>query len=677
MGAKVHSLRDCRAVPLFPCFCGDDGAVGAVTTDRYSCTQYESPYWQCNLQLDCLPMQFRRLGPRSRALVMSLYRAIVERFFIMRATGTRSTRPTTFGSFAFDSVFLKCNTDPCKMDLAGRNRKRAFGQIFRDTFDTLISSGYDSIRRHRCVGETFFYPATPFLCWGENPYGFIECRSWFSDLSPLDWDASRYKWTNYGARPWTYDFSMDCGPFICAHDRALRMSAFRCAYLAAGYCDDGSCAALCLARRCGRNAFSQGCDSMYGSTGRGECYPQGCSLPSLVAGRLCRIKSQSGSYAGRKFNLPALLTALRILSPVNAQTVKRPFAAGFPHVHISAKRWLGMAYDNSCRKICEANAEVRSFTCEIVYYPNIRFNAGLSFGPGGVTVPRIKFYYNYADRVLCAGQTHTDPATLECIMRWDVRPVYCGAVEQGNACVNFHLLVPSVKPGQTRFAFGGPAYPAKWAVSEGDVAFGAVSAFATDGDGHRKWIAKFTCRPCLTLGNCGDLMSVLATAVIWAGLAKFQQEAMSQRCQPNTFCLTCPATTPAAVFNEMGPTYQDWSRTLQNLRAHAACASQAARTPIIAYCQVRAYDCGGGLFDFWGLTPDTHDWVPLIDVLDNTWVHIGGAPGGGVSYDYKYIEEESCSVEIRHPWSVAQKTMQFGGFFGTFIFKNKAARQTQ
>ena len=88
---SVCSRADTRSAPLFACICGDSGAVERFMTNVFNC---DATLQACFLS--CVPTQFQRLGKDSRALVMSLYRAIVERLGIMRARGDCASRPAAF-----------------------------------------------------------------------------------------------------------------------------------------------------------------------------------------------------------------------------------------------------------------------------------------------------------------------------------------------------------------------------------------------------------------------------------------------------------------------------------------------------------------------------------------------------------------------------------------------------
>ena len=889
---KIRSYKDCRAVPLFPCICGDDGTVGAFGAENFAyrchdvlirgechleprycnrCIGYYGdpyPHWDCTvdppvycgcycdpcsayshfecvcvgtcatytcscqytvgyMELQCVPNEFKRLGPKSRALVMSFYRAIIERFYIMRATGCDCERPSgdTRG-FGFDSLFLAGNECPDKRALAGENHRRTFGGTFRDALEYLANSAYVQSGQTSSKCGVHFYPFTPYTGNLDRVSAFMQCAREYANGQPITWwpanPSSRpyYKilgdsctacleaiWTldnsmqsdirfhlvfnNVSPRPLLRDIAAAYRAYMCANDDICRYVGWRlCAELPDEHLKSISTCGASDLSRCNINSFDEAIHRFF----------------------------RCGHVSPQRFWLPALALALRMLSTLNAQTVSRGSCVTIPHKRITANFTLPIGTvdhhfvvgeERSCFRICDVDLHCAVTCAKLIYssggaayrQQEVFYNldcrewppeyccreteapvyacvcVGTCIGPAyphyyctcvgtciGPAYPHYKCvcigcygdpyphwdctvsppvycgcycdpcsaYVHYCFicdgcygdpcpvyECVCAG-CYGDPysvyecvcvgtCTYRCIVpnpnynyvcaacwqRWGMR-TWCtgGPSEEHCASVTMTAIWPNLAGGG--FQFGGAAYPARWAVRECDVAFGAVSAFVKGSCDKRAWVVNKTDRPKHTLGECKDLMTVLGRGLIKAALQRAMCDQAATCLCGNTFTGTDFPTTAGGAMAEM--VGENHAKNLEVIR----CAAEASRCAqgsggsmyhhlrVVGGCgEVRAYldarEC------FWDpISPSVH-WD------SGKWLHLANIGGGAISfgYDRDYEKAGGCgggcgscycdccgcggsgytSTCARHGWSLPRSSVQFGGFFGTFIFNNRAAKQ--
>lgn len=635
----VKSCADARSTPLFPVFCGDNGAVASIASDAY---------------IDCGPRGFKlydppaqllRLGPKSRALVMSLYRAIVERFYIMRSTGCAANRPAK-PSFCFGGILTACNGNSCKMDLAGRNRRRAFGGFFRDTFHKLRDYAYPcrATVAVQC-GELRFYPFTPNVrnvggCFmpGAVESGTVSGR-------PFNWDAACASWSRFSTgcelHPWLWDVG----------DRSLGR-AFAASYCAAGYPD-----ASCFVR------FAAALSGVPIQRLRSwdTCGPVGCGLPH--AG--CVGDLMTNYFAGNlppTFNLPALAAALRIFSAWNAQTMSLAGGPSIPHNYTyAARRVVFRSSGDTIRIEPDANQFIQ---CTI-YCDKVTIKGRKSYEAGEATLGAGYVWYRLADRIPCAGDTPLGYSRIypACWQQWQSRTTRdAGSASEAIA------VYETIKPAAGRATFGA-VYPARWARNEGDIGFAAASTFAFDDCGNRAWVARKN-----SYGD-GDF-NCLANAIINASILRLCTDTITGGFNGgDTFSGVAFPTTAAAVCNELvAPDTPD----LAALYAEVAAANQIANQSEPRYCFIAVYKCGSSPSDiyYYGVNGSYEANIEVCYFgTGYKWMKLGAVPGASVGFGYDRITCTGGHVRIdRHPFSV-DRNIRFGGFFGTVIFNNKAAQQ--
>lgn len=889
---KIRSYKDCRAVPLFPCICGDDGTVGAFGAENFAyrchdvlirgechleprycnrCIGYYGdpyPHWDCTvdppvycgcycdpcsayshfecvcvgtcatytcscqytvgyMELQCVPNEFKRLGPKSRALVMSFYRAIIERFYIMRATGCECERPSgdTRG-FGFDSLFLAGNECPDKRALAGENHRRTFGGTFRDALEYLANSAYVQSGQTSSKCGVHFYPFTPYTGNLGRVSAFMQCAREYANGQPITWwpanPSSRpyYKilgdsctacleaiWTldnsmqsdirfhlvfnNVSPRPLLRDIAAAYRAYMCANDDICRYVGWRlCAELPDEQLKSISTCGASDLSRCNINSFDEAIHRFF----------------------------RCGHVSPQRFWLPALALALRMLSTLNAQTVRRGSCIMIPHKRITANftlplgavdRHFVVGSERSCFTICDVNLHC-AVTCATLNYSggfasyktrHHYFNIDCREWPpisicvtcerpvyacvcvGTCIGPTYPHYYCtcigcwwdecatpyphydyrflgcYADpyphydcsvyppiylgcycdpcseychfeciycgcygdpyphyACLCEGcygdpysvyecrcvgtctytyctcNPNRDYVCAACILRWGTRAWCTGSSDDHCASVTMTAIWPDLSGGG--FQFGGAAYPARWAVRECDVAFGAVSAFVKGNTNcKRAWVVNKTDRPKHTLGECKDLMTVLGRGLVKAAVQRAMCDLGSGVCG-NTFSGTdFPTTANAALLEMVG---ENHAKNIEVIRcvAEASEASSGGATSL-GYHHLRI--SGPCILAY--PTEDERVWdviSPATMWSDGRWLHLGTSGGGSIAFNYDRDYEKTggcggcggcgcdcdCGVVgysstcVRHGWSLPRSSVQFGGFFGTFVFNNRAARQT-
>ena len=893
----IHSVKDCRTVPLFPCICGDDGTARGFDVESfarrthhvcipgertevpvycYRCIgHYADPYphyacaylgcyadegtccayphycltycgcWcdpcsaYCHYECVCVgtctigcggcsydvnymelypvPAELKRLGPKSRAAVMSLYRAIIERFHIMRATGCASCRPTgeSFGAaFGFDPVFLKDNACSDKRALAGENRRRAFGGVFRDTISKLYTGAYQATAELASKCGVVFYPFTPYIEPLDFSSTFLPCVKEYGSSSAITWwnrqaqTFSKIVGDACGGSHealWVLDNGMQ-PDIISRHYQSCRRPLLRdviAAYREFMRSNDCACSYLYYAL-C-RELPDERLKSFTGDRAL-QNLAYYCGITTFE-GAMARFFDPNDCHIIKRFWLPALGLALRMLSPLNAQTVRRCSSVAIPHKRITANftlpigvvdRHLVIGSERSCFTICDVTLGC-ALTC-----------ARLTYSLGGASFASREIYYNlncrewppeyctcttevpiyacvcvpcYSDPYphydcVCVGTRRTEPrphydcvcvgcwadpyphydcgvycgcycdpcsayphyecrcvgcwecwvpvycyvcvgcwcdwlcshwerrcvgactytccypnpnrgyVAAECWERWGYRERCTGPQSEHCASVTMRAIWPDLSG--SGFQFGGAAYPARWAVLECDVAFGAVSAFVKGRNcNERAWVVNGTSNVRRALGDCKDLMTVLGRGLIRAGIKRAICDQSSGGVCGNTFSGVCFPTTQSGVTREMvGDNHAD---NIRVIRCAAGRSGGGGGGGTGWYHHLRIAGCGAvfGYLDA-AETGGGIEITPATFWYDGTWLQLGLAGGGsiGFGYDRDYYDcggGGSCcgccsgggasSVCARHGWNLDRSSVQFGGFFGTFIFNNRAARQ--
>lgn len=704
VGVIVGSDRDGRDVPLFPCLCGDNGCVAAWPVEHVSHSLDDNGISsEYDVALDCVPMQFMRLGPRSRALVMSFYRALVERFCIMRAVGDAGERPFG-GAFAFGSCLVAANDSEAKLALAGADRRRAFGRAYRRAFRYLVRCAYP---KTACVQEADgvkFYPPTPFAS-GYGQYPYFGGNRYVGDLSdgrPLGWWCADWKCIvqkeaglvpDMASSPWTWDNIMQRDLYVPPERRRPWLSDFARAYRSAGGPDaDALDAWLRDVARSEALYCSSRTEMFSVFTGFAPCH----SLATMsVGGIMCKwfpncLTGECGNPTST-FSLPALAFALRLLSTLNAQTVDRGAPRlRIPHLVVDASRTAYVSAGVSEGAVTEGPVE---FTAECVHYDKVVVCAKLGYAGGHATRSPSPVWYNIEDRV-----PRLPPEGAEgywsvvipssCWEGWSSWDEASNPYSSESARVTYRLVKPKADRVQCiGVGFSGPAYPARWAVREDDVAFGAVSAFAWDSCGDRMWYASSTDDPEGALDGCADLMEVLARRFVASVAAQVEADAVAG-VEGNTFSEGRFPKSEAEVWREATGDNLHGAVEAASRGAAAAAAEGSAPGPLFSEIRVSGYGSG---YSVEGHVADSGAWESLSPSLDQvqlegTWYRLGRVPGYSAAFDYRDRYEwvdygggeghlEHCTV--RHGWAARNRTAQFGGFFGHFVFNNRAARQME
>ena len=816
----------CSAYPHYECIC-----VGTCAVYCGSCT-----YCVSYAELINVPNELKRLGPESRALVMSLYRAIIERFYIMRATGCACERPTDHtcrcSFFGFDPIFLAGNNCTDKRDLAGENRRRAFGGTFREAIKNLVCKYPETGETETRCGVQFF-PVTPHTPTSGRTMEFLPCAREYANGEPISW------WPTCSGRPWFERILTDGGCYeagwildnsmqpdlhcVLKQSGRLRplLKAFAAEYRANMTAYDCICIYASY-RLCNRLPLPE----LESITNDWNSSPLArfCYIHDFTAA-MGRFFDSNGCFISpQRFWLPALALALRMLSTLNAQTVRRGSCVTIPHKRITANFTLPIGTsdgrfvigpERSCFRICDVNLHCAVTCAHLIYsggfasyrgfesYFNLECRewppeyccretqvpvydcvcVGTCIGPAyphyyctcvgcwwdECAVPYPHYYcfcvgcYGdpyphwdctvvppvycgcycdpcsayphycsvycgcYGDPyphycILCEGcygdpysvyecvcvgtctyrcqvpNPNRDYVCAACILRWGVRTCATGYSSEHCASVTMRAIWPNLSGGG--FQFGGAAYPARWAVRECDVAFGAVSAFVKGKCDKRAWVANKTDRPRHTLGECKDLMSVLGRGLIKAALQRAMCDQATCCLHGNTFDGTdFPTTANAAALEMVG---ENHAKNLEVIRCAAAgSGGGGGAVAYLSYHHLRV-PSGAGRYTcikaYW--TADESAWDSISASprwYDGLWLRLGSSGGGSIGFNYAYDYEKTggcgggcgcyycdccgcggsgyTSTCARHGWNLDRSSVQFGGFFGTFIFNNRAARQ--
>lgn len=652
VAVSVRSLKDDRGLKLFPCYCGDDGAVNAINTDRYGVADGHK------MLSPAPPLRFRRLGVESRKLVMSLYRAIVERFYIMRAKGCEWRRPAK-ACFCFGGVLTACNCDPGKMDLAGRNRRRAFGGTFRDVFDKLTGSGYDAAASCVDCGGVAIYPFTPYVEGAQEIGCFMPgiSGSTSEQVYPITWEGSsaisdRFK--GFGG--------CDSAPWLLDIGQRPLLKRFAKDYCWGCWADAGT--------------FSDFVDgiAVHGASSKAKELPLQRLRPYDATGLgldcAASVRDLRCHYfkcgAGVGFNLPALASALRIVSAWNAQTVRfGDNKVGIPHKY--ARMHRRRQFGTSGNTITYSSEE-REFVCCVRYLNEVRYFGKKTYQTGNGRLGAGTKYYNLGSRVPIEADVPMGVSRIEkeCWEEWDAR--YCRSNSGGaDAIADYCMLSPATLEDGKVITFGAN-YPAKWARDE--IGFGAVSTFAKDDCGHRAWVV-------VTTKQGGrerygyNLSEGLAGHIVCSAKKRLCADVANMGFHGDTFAGMAFPEGESAVRYEL---IDSEAPNDEELAALVESANRQATETTDFYCYIEVYNCSQGHSPhYYGIRCGVaHE----IDVIDG-WMALSSLSPVDVGFGYDRHINPNCGMETvtRHGWGLS-RSIQFGGFYSTFRFNNRAAQQT-
>lgn len=442
---RVESIRDDRDPPLVPnCATLDNaGPVNPLTVDKplvWVTCGGTGKYFK----LDCVTPLFGRLGAASQKLVVSLYRAILERFFVMDSAGSCCARPD-FGCVLGLDFMTEINHVFCA-DEAVLNMRRAFGG---DYFRQLVAGVLDRLES-ATVPNCGVPIVTPFAggtlfeqpCGGDTWCAML--GNWLHDLSMRKDSKIAYNCYNYWG------------------GGKLLMRSVVCAYRQAqcnGFVDDADefvcwfnnqhCVLTPENEPMGN--FAEWCNCWTNSMFRREC------------NRLA---------FGDKFFLPALALALRILSVWNVRTVRRSFdttLTAIKHVRIRASKYRCFVWD-------ECYPEEFSFEKCIVCLPEVTFDVHGTRSNQSLYLPAGSLYTTI-DLCDSTNPNHIITPTAGCRIRYYQDEGSGSSALCGWAFAGLCAIWPCFNLECTPHLIGAhnSAYPAKWAWKEGDI----CEAFAT------------------------------------------------------------------------------------------------------------------------------------------------------------------------------------------------------
>lgn len=653
---SIYSDCDIRGCTLFPPVPDESGALGCMVVDDVACMSLEPDCTDPRghgFTLRGVAGQFLRLGSKSRMQVMALYRAIIERYEIMRASGECGRRPARFefcGNGRFGGL-----TAACDREEIAANPRRVFGGTFRDSFRGVVSELVSADGPVEYCGVTR-YPPTPAkrgtVPDADTPT-FTQCAS----RASFNWSA------------------MSCGYQgadlfgAIARDLTQRTAAPRFGDAMAG-----------VARRPLLRAIAHAYACTCLPCAAQVCYRAGCAIDDQLpadlepTGGLGEVFGRCGCVplpypcdnygicAGPRFNLFALALAMRILSVVNVQTVRRPANVAIPHVRITARRMLGFDVVGDCVQVSD---EALSWTCSIVCADVAEARIRTSYITGAGHVSR-RVWYNSCDRVECGGAGWVcDCIMPSCWHCWTARPSCAScAVDAVAELFAVWPCVRHVAQGHAGgyVAFGGARYPARWAQAEGDVGFAAMTTLARSlyrRDGScvtRGAVLRSvnSCRSCLMRIAADDVMDWLAglgiDAALWRVACDIQADIVSCADMPGK-SLRFPVSSSAA-FGDLGCTpnaagIRPSSNGEWNHGAIHICWVDGQRVP-------KYYENG--------------QWLAVSVVCDaqgQWWLLEGKEQHASWRYD------RGCY----HAWASGHESVRFGGFFGTFGFRNTADLQ--
>lgn len=661
---SVHSGCDNRPTPLIADvydICGwacanlrfrSNGVVCAMHADDLTCDG------NGKTSLGGIPVQFLRLGVRSRRLVLSLYRALVERFVVMKSSGSACYHADDLGPAAGVSN-LNCIV---------RTPRRAFGGTFRNVVSRFVAAANSTSVEDTEDGSRF-YPVTPFreaaasgALFDKPCGGDTWCAmkgAWLNDMTQRSPFAAGGSWNDGtpGFRPLLKDV-------VCA---------FAAADLAGFVSGTAAFTAWAECRYFGIAARLHCRNEPFGRFAKYYCNDapaDECKTRKLF----CVCKLFDPSKPGR-FYLPLLALALRIASVMNVQTVRRRVKFGkIKHTRITATRTVCFGFKCGKKSQPFVKQEALNFSKETVECDGIRICAKISSHAGGIETPKIEFWaypnLNYDTIVLTP---ESDGIVLYEHGEYckDVNPY---DVKAENAFAGITAIWPcwcdleSCPEDFLRTTIA--EYPAKWAKNEGDLHTATVTGFLKTtpaGMGHkiiRKVFGQprdnyilalisdtFRCQiiPNVNLTFCGRLpINSMADAIPSLG--------ESLNC---VHCFIC------ALQNQMDHKYHSiLGHPWKYVEVYDPNLEMIVEKP---YYRVEGNDCVWLPVDIYngpddsaiGLSPKPGMWyLAEVDPIPQ---------GAGMAFDYG-VPGSGASVG---PYSVT-----FGGtFFETYAFHNRAAVQ--
>lgn len=602
----------------------NNGEVPALVVDKPLVDEIGCgfPYFK----LDCVTTRFARLNSTSRALVVSLYRAILERFFIMREAGGCAERPLFCHVLGLDFMTEKksgSGENGCYMVCfapAILNMRRSFGggyfrRAVREVLHALIE-GTSNPGAHAGSGTALVTPFAGGALFCQPEGGDTYCAmlgNWLHDMSMR--------------KNSTLAFNCHC---VRVNTNKLFMRRVLEAYWQAQR--DGL---VCDAAEFGLWFCNYGFDCVLkcqdeplgNYSGRCNCFA------NALFGEKC-----GDIEFGERFYLPALALALRILSVWNVQSTAREFnpnLAPIKHVKVHAAKDIRFTLSGACPVDC-------LFTQEVVCLNEIMFAVQGIRDNFPLTMP-ITDVYVKIDFCDSTNPQHLIQPKPDCVYHYytadgGVSPSLCGYAHAelcaiwpcfSNICI-CHLM-----GGQ------GGNYPARWAWEEGDI----CEAYATG-------FAAMKCFPVSVPGFNRIFRHRICSFGGWQGavdlsiqdLAKALNGVVSQRSQGGLNGFPVSAGKVNAYFGE--PCYSgcfvcyDWSFIGRKFSGSPDCKVY------VCYCGVvePVAWCAG--YDMW---------------------HVAQISGTYKAYNF-----------YNTPFVVGPATVRFGGtFFETYRFRNWAAVQKQ
>lgn len=440
----------------------NNGEVPAFVVDKPLISEIGCgvPYFKLN----CVTTRFARLNSTSRTLVVSLYRAILERFFIMREGGDCAERPVFDHVLGLDfmtekkcgfgeNVCYKVGFEPAIL-----NMRRSFGGgYFRRAVRGVLHAlkeGTVNPGAHAGSGTALVTPFASGALFCQPEGGDTYCAmlgNWLHDMS-MRKDS-------------TLAYNCHC------EGRTQGKPLMLCVLAAYWRAQDDRF--VCDAAEFGLWVCNYGLDCVL------QCQdePLGnySGICNCFANALFSEKCGDIEF-GERFYLPALALALRILSVWNVQSTKRTFnpeLALIKHVKIHASKDLRFSWSGACPIDC-------SFSQETVCLNEIMFEARGIRDNSSLMMPKTDVYVNI-DLCDSTNPQHIIKPTPNCVYHYytaeegGVSPILCGYAHAELCaiwpCFN-RICICHLMGGQ------GGNYPAKWAWKECDICEAYATGFA-------------------------------------------------------------------------------------------------------------------------------------------------------------------------------------------------------
>lgn len=625
--AKILSLTDDRDRPLLPRFPGmdDDGSVAAFTADAPLVGSL------CGgdtfFGLNCVCAEFGRLSESSRQLVLSLYRAIIERFFIMQSYGPCATRPT-FSDLANLCFMTETKSGGCYhvcFEPAILNLRRAFGGSYFKPSVRRVRSMLEKSIWPGAYGHCDFFPITPLAAGSAlfcNPAGG---NTWQALLG--NWLHDMTMRRNSCIAPNCF-CTLGPGPNFKFKPIINRLLQVYCNAQAEGWVNDAADFAAWVAnQRCTLSCFDEPLGNFSGTF---NCWAARL-LPSC--GNDIRF--------GNRFYLPALAMALRILSVWNVQSLVRTYVlmcGSIPHRWIRAEKIQPFKWGTNCQ-------EQVLFTTGVARFSRVSFQVT---GEHNTTPLRRAAADAYMSIDFCDS---TNPNhIIQPPPRCDIH-FYPDIPSSGGqiVCSRANAVLFAIWPCFSReqcikdfvYGAGGSEYPARWAWCEGDVCeayatgFVGASGLPSDVPGFGKIF-----RHRITGFGMGYQVAVNASIKTLAC-------AVGSMVADRTSC----ALTKLPIDQNMAMKYLG-----------EACGGCHADGWDWTFVGDTYFLCGGTLLAWNGGLPR----VVCYDMAHGGY-YVGRTRGISKTYEY-----------TNAPFSVGPIYVTFGGtFFETYRFRNRAARQVR